>query len=210
MRFQCVSSCASELFAFYDARHAGMQRPSLPLCPRFLNSGGVIGYAEDMLKLYEEWAIPASQWSPRANGPSLTREQLGPASCANDDQCLAHYLFRRSNGTIALDASERIFASAATAVNASESHEDSSFKWPVEGSQHCGSDVCRASRKLLWRRSFALPADGRLVRSEIGTCGLHEAGPMTIHFNGPLKGDWKSADTITNWLVEHILERQHE
>lgn len=165
-----------------------------------------MGYAEDMLKLYQQWVSPVFQW-PLANDPLLS-EPLGPASCANDDQCLAHYLLRRSNGTITLDASERIFASAATAINASTSHAESSFKWPVEGPRHCGSDECRASRKLRWRRSLAFPADGRLVRSESGACKLTEAGPMTIHFNGPVKGDWKSADTITNWLVEHILEQR--
>lgn len=165
-----------------------------------------MGYAEDMLNLYQQWAAIPSQW-PSSKGPSMP-ERLGPASCNGDDQCLGHYLLSRSNGSIGLDARERFFASAATPINATAKAEEASIKWPIEGPQNCGSDECRVSRKLRWRRSLAQPANGRLVRSDLAACRPHEAGPMVIHFNGPLKSTWESAETVANWFIDHLLEQR--
>lgn len=116
----------------------------------------------------------------------------------------------RSNGSIGLDVAERFFASAATPTDATaDKAAERGFRWPVEGVEHCGSPTCRASRKLMWRRSLSMPANGRLVRSdlsEVSRCALHAAGPLAIHFNGPLKGDWASGGVVSDWLVESLLE----
>lgn len=206
--FSCRSSCTAAMFDAYESAPPPIAR--LPTCSRFLNSGAAVGRARDMADVYKRWTAPPRSWAgePPAGG---ALPPLSPQHCVPDDQCLAHSLMLRANGTIGVDAAERFFAAAATAVNMSASPAEvkrtPSFRWPVEGERHCGTPSCKASRRLLWRPEAEV--GGRLVRAPADTaCRLHPKGPLLIHFNGPLKDDWRdSAAVLSDWLVASLAER---
>ena len=219
--FSCKHSCTAAMFEAYARLPAARTRP--PTCPRFLNSGAAVGRARDMQVVYTQWAAPPKTWPgehSKAGGAGGPLPALSPQHCLPDDQCLAHSMMLGGDGSIGLDVAERFFASAATPVNATLAPADArrvpSFKWPVEGERHCGTATCKASRKLLWRR--APERGGRLVRARADSsapwsaadamCRLHPPGPLLVHFNGPLKDDWRdSAAVLSEWLVAALVER---
>ena len=93
-RFQCLSSCWSELFGVYSRLPSPQQRP--PMCQRFLNAGGAIGYAADMSRLYSQLAAPSvASWLAGDETHEWALGRLGPAACNGDDQCLAHHISAR-------------------------------------------------------------------------------------------------------------------
>ena len=187
-------SCAEDVGAGYAERGFGLD----PLCHGLLNSGGVIGRAVDLEPVYRQWTAPAAEWPPlptshprRRAGPN----EQGPASCALEaggDQCLAAHLLLRSNGTVGVDVRERIFATAAVALwrNGSRTPTPMKYPWPSRsGRVSCGSAPsmrCGGSSSLQWQRSAE---SGVLERPRWyqELCNLASAGPLVIHFNGPVK-----------------------
>lgn len=213
---------------------------SSPLCPSLLNSGGVIGLASDLARLYARWSAPATQWpalssagttlslhrprgrkAPSVSGTAppllLGRRAAGaaPERCALEsggDQCLAVHLLLASNGSIGVDTAERIFATAAVAVNRSHPAMPMRPDWPSRSARvWCGAEPlvrCGGSTTLQWEASPARAApegEQRASRALVrpapyrAACGIAAEGPLLIHFNGPAKF-LLGGKEVTRWL----------
>ena len=191
-------SCAEDVGVGYAERGFGLD----PLCHGLLNSGGVIGRAADLEPVYRQWTAPAAEWPPlpttRARQRRAGPDEQGPASCALEaggDQCLAAHLLLRSNGTVGVDVRSRIFATAAVALWHNGSRTPTPAKYEsvavaLRARESCGgapSTRCGGSSALQWQRSAE--RSGALERpgwyQEL--CRPAPAGPLVIHFNGPVK-----------------------
>ena len=158
-------------------------------CPRFLNAGALMGYANDVHKLVTR-VFAMREENANAGRDRFCFYEDRPKDHPNDpfyrlsDNCLnTHMLLRHQthagNAWIGLDYKEHLFADAGEALAPNDPRA-------TERSR-CGNVTCKIGEQFLWRAGSAHADSFHRLGQQQDRCGLHTSGPVFIHFAGPVK-----------------------
>jgi len=181
-----------KLYSAYDYHNHAFAR-----CPRYLNSGMYAGLAGEMLPIIAQWRAGAAVLSGKSPGAAWPG---APPTCYRGDQCVVTNLLLRSNGTIALDTREHLFASAATPAVPGDAEWGAANRGG--GAIRCGDTRCRATARV----EVGWQLDGNRNGNSLSrfpeyrqACKLSESPPVLIHFQGVAKSQLDS-QFVRRWL----------
>lgn len=174
--------CSAAVLQAYDTLHQA--RAPHWQCARFLNSGGFIGVAADVLRLLdivEELKLNNSRTPPDEKRPCYFEGDASSLAKLSDQCLFTHALIRHSEW-VGVDVHESIFSTAAAAVPPCFGNL-TCFKLSVLASK-CGGVVCRMSNVLAWHRGAAEPQVWSRDSMHQQRCQVDPRAPLLIHFNG--------------------------